>query len=245
MKTIAISTPKGGVGKTTLASTLAHLFSQDYQTLIIDIDPQGNLTNLLKVNNLNNSNINKLFIEKNPRLKPLTLKNFDLLGANIDLTGSENKQSFEHFIKLKNYLQSLRNYDYCIIDCPANLGSLTINAMLAADYLLCPIDSSGYALTGADILIKEYESIKTGNPNLKLLGVVLNNFKMHLPADQKAASKAQENFADLILGEVIPSTTEITKAEQLGVAVTEANPQHKVSLSLKKLYQQIISKIED
>lgn len=179
MAIVAIASPKGGVGKTTSTISLAGLLAEQQTCLAIDLDPQGNLTMGLGVE-LEPDQIGSYDVmtrQVSPE-EPVveTDTGIDLLPTDSVLAEAENEISDDpkRFFVLKDQLQLLqRKYTTIFIDCPPNMGLLTLNALAAADAVLVPVQCQYYSLRGLDRLLDEISHIrKTYNMRLRLLGVL-------------------------------------------------------------------------
>jgi len=181
-KIIAICNQKGGVGKTTTAISLAtYLALSDKQTLLIDIDPQGNATSGLGINkhNIKQSIYDLLIDEIDPRpiILNTNINNLSLLPSTISLTGAEVELVgiMGREYRLKKALSPISpEYDFIIIDCPPSLGLLTVNALAAAGSVLIPIQCEYYALEGLSQLVNTVNLVRENlNPSLEVEGVLL------------------------------------------------------------------------
>ena len=247
VKIITVSTPKGGVGKTTLAYYLADMYKRTGKTLVIDTDSQGNITKFLLGNNgtlCEENNFVSLFKKKN--MTPLLLKeNLYLIGSNIELSEYDSKNELNYFFLLSKYLKKIKNnYDYIIIDTPPNLGMFTLNALLATEYVIAPLDPSEDALDGIGVLVKTVEEMKEDhNENIKLIGLIINAADFRNNADQKIKNKVKEDYPSLIFDESIPKTTKIRDARALYKSVLDIYPEHKVSIALEKIFNEMTKRI--
>ena len=183
MKVITFATQKGGQAKTTTtAQTAAGLSAKGYKVLVIDADPQGNLTSLYDLDRWTpEDTVHSIYgllrgdcttAEAIRR----TQYDFDLIPSVIDLAGADlefSQTGREH--KLKRALQSVRNdYDVCLIDCPPSLGVLTVNALTAADAVIIPVSPDAFALSGLQQLHRTIQTVQEFcNPGLKVSGVLL------------------------------------------------------------------------
>lgn len=211
MKTIAIINQKGGVGKTTTTVNLgAALVKKGYRVLLVDFDPQANLTTHLGYEeqeshfNINGA-IDDLMDNKDYQG---TIRNsvlhhnegVDVIPCNIELAGLEFKMqsSIASEYKLKSLLKVFENdYDYCLIDCQPSLNILPVNAMTAADYLLIPVATQGLAVKGLTDLISTASGIKTYlNSELCVLGILFTFAEVHTKQTKAVIELVTEAYKD-------------------------------------------------
>jgi chromosome partitioning protein len=180
---LAVANQKGGVGKTTIAFSLAKMSAVERETLAIDLDPQGNLTSCFTESLPDSANV-KLLWDKdkdgNPidgQLTPVPLaKNFSLVGADISLSFWETGGGAAAYFKLSGWLKRRKEADsWTIIDCPPNLGIFSINAFIAADYVLIPVDASKFCIQGLDALFRSMKEVNRElrqDGGLKVAGIL-------------------------------------------------------------------------
>ncbi|HON73339.1 MAG TPA: AAA family ATPase, partial [bacterium] len=159
MVKISVSNQKGGVGKTTIAFHIGNMFASDgSRVLLVDIDPQGNLTSCFTDTLSDENNIKLLFEGINP--EPLKVnQNMFLVGSDITLSKYEADAKLANFFRLANFLKT-QEFDIVIIDTPPSLGLFTSNAMITSDYVIIPLDLSRFALSGLADLMNSIEKVK-------------------------------------------------------------------------------------
>jgi chromosome partitioning protein len=227
-RVLAIANQKGGVGKTTTAVNLATAMAAiKKRVLLIDLDPQGNASTGLGVNNRARRNgIYSVLVESaslDEMLTPSMVPYLDIVPAAVSLSGAElelvDAERREH--RLRQAVQAMtRTYDFIMIDCPPALGLLTLNAMVAADGVLVPLQCEYYALEGLSYLVKTIERVrKVFNPRLALQGIVLTMYDNRNRLSDQVASDVRGHFGAAVYDTVIPRNVRISEAPSHGKPV--------------------------
>ena len=227
-KVISFSNPKGGVGKTTSCVNLsAYCAAAGKKVLMIDIDPQGNATTGLGFakSTLKKSVYNVLIDDESAEenILPTAIENLFILPANIDLAGAEVELVYKRGRErvLRNALESVRKqYDFIFIDCPPSLGLLTINALVASDAVIIPIQSEYYALEGLTQLMNSISLVRQSlNKGLKVEGVLLTMYDGRSLISRQISAEIRKYFTKKVFEIVIPRNIRLAEAPSHGKPV--------------------------
>ena len=223
---IAIANQKGGVGKTTTAINLgASLAVAEKKTLVLDIDPQGNATSGLGVEDRSSRpTIYNVLIGQNELADAIVegvhFPYLDVVPSTRDLVGAEIElvSAFSRETILRQALEPIRDrYDYILVDCPPSLGLLTVNTLTAADSVLIPIQCEFYALEGLSQLLNTVRLVQRGlNPGLDVEGVLLTMYDKRLNLSRQVSEEAREYFGPKVYRSTIPRNVRLAEAPSFG-----------------------------
>ena len=260
-KIITVCNQKGGTGKTTSAINIAvFLAVAGKKVMLIDLDPQANLSSGIGFSHQydkeswdNKSkpqykSIYNVLIEKEPIASVFvatSIPNLYLVPSHLSLAGAEiemvNMLSRETLLKVA-ISQMKEKFDYIIIDCPPSLGLLTINALIAADKLLIPIQCEYFALEGLGQLLETIKLIKSINPSLTIGGVILTMYDSRTKLSESVVKDVQEFFKDVVFDSIIPRNVRLSEAPSYGKSIVDYDPKSTGALAYKKLAQEFIKR---
>ena len=227
-RVLAVANQKGGVGKTTTAINVATSIAMAGKSvLLIDIDPQGNLTSGVGLKDQQAAAgtvyeaLTRDPLDSTGFVLPTTIDNLFLIPANRNLTGAEIEMvTFkERERRLQRITESLRSrFDYIFIDCPPSLGLLTLNALVAADAVLIPLHCEYFALEGLADLVGTLRRVRGAlNPSLEIEGVLLTMYDERTNLGQQVAKDVREFFKDKVYNTVIPRNIRLGEAPSHGI----------------------------
>ncbi|MBO9533035.1 MAG: ParA family protein [Solirubrobacteraceae bacterium] len=224
--TIAVLSQKGGTGKTTTVRTLTDVFRRvGLSVLVVDLDPQGNLSDYFDVPPDASPTIAEVLVG---RADAKDAVHNDVLPANLTLAEAElalaGKMGRE--LTLRRALRTVaKDYDLVILDCPPTLGLLTVNALVAADHALVTAEAQYFALQGVEQAVALLELAKDGlNPDLEWLGVVLTIADMRTTHSREARENLKEHIGDKLLDTVIRQSIAYAESAERGVSILDHKP---------------------
>jgi chromosome partitioning protein len=250
-RVLAITNQKGGVGKTTTAINLAaSLAASEFRVLVVDSDPQGNATSGLGVaKDLERSSAYDILLAGVPPQEVLVATGFDglslipadknLAGANLELVDLPERE-----LQLRRSLHSIRdNFDFILIDCPPALDLLTLNALLAADSVLVPIQCEFFALEGISELMDTIDRIRESfcHP-LEVEGILLTMYDDRTNLTRQVASDLREFFQHEVFKTIIPRSVKLAEAPSFGKPILAYDPRSKGAESYIQLAKEILDR---
>lgn len=257
MVIISFYNNKGGVAKTTSVITTASCLVQlGKKVLLVDMDPQANCSDAAGVydGSEKGATIFDLLTHRLPVKEVGKVKRFsgelqcDVLRSNILLDGFQDQManSINREYRLKKIISFLKlDYDYCLIDCPPSLSLLSVNALVASNFVVIPCDSSKYALTGMGNLIKKYNEIKEEcNPDLDILGILNTKVDGRYTTAKTSREKLGEYFGDLLFDTFIPQNAAVEKSQYESLALHTYDKNSSAYKAYEGFAKELISRVE-
>ncbi len=247
-RVIAVANQKGGVGKTTTTINLgACLAELGYRTLIVDLDPQGNASTGLGIENRGlETSMYHVIMHEVPLencIEPTSVKNLFVAPASLDLAGAEIElvPAFSRENRLRRSIEAvLDDYDYVLIDCPPSLGLLTVNGLNAANEVLVPIQCEYYALEGLGQLLRNVDLVKRSlNPRLEVSTIVCVMYDQRTKLSAEVVKEVREHFGDKVCRSVVPRTTRLAEAPSFGQPIIVFDPRSRGATAYRGVAKEV------
>lgn len=249
---ISIANQKGGVGKTATTTNLGmSLFELGHAVLLVDMDPQGNLTSSLGTPDGLERTIADALLDHRAALPVVNIRTsnsarLDLVPTSLALASAEaalmNKLGRE--FRLRDQLATVSDrYDFILIDTPPSLGLLTINALVAARLVLIPTEARFFSLQGLQMLQSSIDEILYINPSLKVLGILLSKFDQRLREEKTVASYLRDNWGDLVFTTSVGTNAKILEAASTGVPLTQLSGATRAIEAYRALAREVLSRV--
>lgn len=247
---IVFANQKGGVGKTTSAVNIgAYVAEAGHSVLLIDFDPQANLSSSVGAHT-DGTGVYEVIVGKTPlpeAIQPTSVKNMfvlpssiNLTGANIELIEEENREYY-----LKNVLNTVRSeWDYIFIDCPPSLGLLTVNGLVAADYVIIPLQCEYFALEGLSMLLQTIKRIQSGlNAGLAIGGILFTMFDSRTRLANEVVQEVSGYFKDKVFRTIIPRNVRLSEAPSHSIPINQYEETSTGAISYKKLAEEVLKRV--
>lgn len=249
---IAVTNQKGGVGKTTTTVNLAYCLAKaGKNVLLVDFDPQGNATSGLGIEKekLEHSIVEVIQneIPLSAAIIPTNVKHLSLVPATPQLANAEVELAkAEHrFTRLRKALEGLDAYDFILIDSPPSLSLLTVNGLIAAKYVLLPVQAEFYAMEGLGQLLETMQLVRKGlNPTLELIGVLVTMMDSRTTLANQVYEEIKKHFPGKVFDTTIPRNVRIAEAPSHGVPVGAYDRWSKGARAYKALAKEVMTRVQ-
>jgi chromosome partitioning protein len=246
-KTIVFANQKGGVGKTTTAVNLgAYLAQGGKRVLLVDFDPQGNTSSSVGAKK-DVPGIYELIMEKalpEQTIQECSVPNLSIIPSSIDLTGATvelvDQDKREYFLK-RSLLPLVGRYDYIFIDCPPSLGLLTLNGLVAADFVIIPLQCEYFALEGLSLLLKTVNRVQKGlNTELKIGGILFTMYDSRTRLAHDVVQEVTGYFKEKVFRTIIPRNVRLGEAPSFAQPISQYDPECIGARSYQRLAEEVL-----
>jgi len=254
-KIIAVANQKGGVGKTTTAVNLsACIAAVGRRVLLFDLDPQANATSGLGLEKTEGASAYRVLLGEGTlleKVRPTAFERLEIIPSEVDLCGvdielARAENNLQQVVRsLQPVVQSQR-FDVLFIDCPPSLGILTLNALVAADSVLVPLQCEYYALEGISMLNRVMAQLHDSgvNSRLELLGVVMTMFDGRTRLSQQVVSEVRQHFGDKVFETLIPRATRLAEAPSFGKPIIHYDKYNAGAAAYELLAQEVLARLD-
>jgi chromosome partitioning protein len=249
-KTVSFANQKGGVGKTTTTVNLgAYIAEAGKNVLLVDFDPQSNTTSSLGIKR-DLPGIYEVIsgsIGVTEAIYPCSVSGLSIIPSSINLTGANvelvDQEGREHFLK-KNLSPILGRFDYVFIDCPPSLGILTVNALVASDSVIIPLQCEYFALEGLSLLLQTINLIQKGlNPELKVGGILFTMYDSRTRLAHEVVQEVTGYFKEKVFRTIIPRNIRLGEAPSFAQPINQYDPDCLGALSYRKLAEEVLAHV--
>ena len=249
-KIIVFANQKGGVGKTTSCVNIgAYLALAGKNVLLVDFDPQGNLSSSVGRNGdsagiyeaiTGKTSITEVIRATSEQKLSIVSPNINLTGANVELVDLKDREYY-----LRNALNQVKNsFDYILVDCPPSLGILTVNGLAAAEYVIIPLQCEYFALEGLSLLLQTIQMVQKGvNRDLKIGGIFFTMYDSRTRLAREVVEEVSGYFKDRVFRTIIPRNVRLSEAPSHSVPINTYDPECLGALSYKKLAEEVINRV--
>lgn len=245
---VALLNQKGGVGKTTTTVNLgACLADIGYRTLVVDLDPQGNTTTGLGIDNRSlTSSMYDVIMRESPMedcIEPAAVKGLFVAPASLELAGAEIElvPAFSRELRLRRAIEAvLDQFDFVLIDCPPSLGLLTVNGLAAAGEVLVPIQCEYYALEGLGQLLRNVDLVRRSlNPTLEVSTIICVMYDARTKLADQVVQEVREHFGEKVCKTVVPRNVRLSEAPSFGQPIIVFDPLSRGAVAYKELAKEV------